>query len=135
MIRSYSELIKLGTFEERFEYLKLSGSVGVETFGHDRYLNQALYTSEKWKRVRREVIIRDNGCDLGIDGMEIRGCIYVHHMIPLTVRDIEENNSIIFMPEFLICASFRTHNAIHFGDADLLPKDPVIRKPGDTKLW
>lgn len=135
MIRSYSELIKLGTFEERFEYLKLSGSVGFETFGHDRYLNQALYCSEKWKRVRREVIIRDEGCDLGVDYMEIPGKIIIHHMNPITIRDIESGNSSIFDPEFLICTSFRTHNAIHYSDESLLPKDPVIREPGDTKLW
>lgn len=135
MIRSYSELVKLGTFEERFEYLKLSGSVGIATFGHDRYLNQALYCSEKWKKTRRYVIIRDEGCDLGIDSMEIQGKIIIHHMNPISIRDIESGDSSVFDPEFLICTSFRTHNAIHYSDESLLPKDPIIREPGDTKLW
>lgn len=135
MIRCYHDLRQLATFKERFEYLKLSGRVGADTFGFDRYLNQQLYMSDRWKGVRREIIIRDNGCDLGSEGYEIAGKIIVHHMNPITVNDIAELRDSIFDPEFLICVSHRTHEAIHYGDANLLPKMPVDRRPGDTKFW
>ena len=134
-IRTYSELKRIKTFKERYDYLKLRGEVGVETFGADRYLNQALYRSSRWKRTRDKIIIRDNGCDLGIEGYEVKDRIYIHHMNPITLEDILEENDEMFNPEFLICVSFNTHNAIHFSDDSLLPKLPVERKPGDTKLW
>lgn len=133
--RTYNELKKLKTFEDRFNYLKVSGNVGESTFGFDRYLNQALYTSEKWKKVRRDVIIRDNGCDLGIDGYEIIDKIIVHHMNPITEEDILNQNEEIFDPNYLICVSDRTHNAIHFGYEYIKGSAYIERKPGDTKLW
>lgn len=135
MIRTYSELCKLSTFEERFEYLKLSGVVGEETFGFDRYLNQMLYKSPKWKRVRDEVIIRDCGCDLGADGYELRGNILVHHMNPISVKDIVDDNDFLYNPEYLISTSLTTHNAIHYGDATLLPQAPIERTKNDTCPW
>lgn len=134
-LRTYSELMSIDSFEERYEYLRIGGVVGRSTFGFDRYLNQMLYTSDRWLAVRDEVIIRDNGCDLADEDHEISSAIYVHHMNPLTPEDIEEMNDDIFNPEFLICTSLNTHNAIHFGDESLLPKPPVQRRPGDTKLW
>lgn len=134
-IRSYSELKSLKTLKERFDYLKIGGEVGRDTFGFDRYLNQMLYTSLEWRRARREVIIRDDGCDLGIPGYEIQNRLIVHHMNPITVRAIEERDPDIFNPEFLICTAFMTHQAIHYGDESLLPRDPIERFPGDTKLW
>lgn len=133
--RCYSDLRRLKTFEERFEYLRLGGIVGESTFGFDRYLNQALYRSSKWREVRDKVIIRDNGCDLGINGYEIISGILIHHMIPITIEDIENRDPKIFNPEFLICTSRRTHNAIHFGDESLLPKDPIERYQYDTCPW
>lgn len=135
MIRCYSDLRQIDSFKERYLYLKLHGKVGEETFGYDRWVNQALYKSQKWKRTRRNVIIRDNGCDLGMDGYELNNYIMVHHMNPITLEDIEEERDIIFDPENLICCSSRTHQAIHYGDESLLPKEPIIRKPGDTCLW
>lgn len=139
-IRTYSELKKLRTFEERFEYLRLDGEVGIPTFGSDRYLNQELYRSKEWRRrggIRDQIIVRDNGCDLGVEGYEIFGRkgIYVHHMNPLTPDDILNKRDWVFDPEYLICCSYDTHNAIHYGDEDLLPKLPIERKPGDTILW
>lgn len=134
-IRTFSELKRLKTFKDRFYYLQLKGAVGQSTFGADRYLNQALYRSKEWKKVRDEVIIRDNGCDLGIEGYEIFDRIYIHHMNPITLEQIEDRDMSILDPEFLICVSFDTHNAIHFGDESLLPKLPIERKPGDTTLW
>lgn len=134
-IRTYSELKRLKTFKERYEYLRIRGEVGAATFGADRYLNQALYRSNRWKRVRDKIIIRDEGCDLGMDGYEIGDRIYIHHMNPVTVDALLEESEDLFNPEFLICTSFNTHNAIHFGDEDLLPKLPIERKPGDTLLW
>lgn len=135
-MRTYSELIKLSTFEERFNYLKLDGRVGEDTFGFDRYFNQMLYHSPEWKQVRREVIIRDEGCDLGIPGREIFGKILVHHMNPMRLEDIEEHNPDIFDPEFLITVQKQTHDAIHYGDEDLLiESSPVVRKPNDTSPW
>lgn len=123
------------TFRERYLYLRLQGGVGVQTFGADRYLNQALYQSSQWKKVRDKIILRDEGCDLGIPGYEIQDKIYVHHMNPITSEDILEERKEIMDPEFLICVSFNTHNAIHFSDESLLPSLPIERKPGDTKLW
>lgn len=135
-MRTYSELITLPTFEERFEYLKLSGSVGEETFGFDRYFNQKLYSSPEWKRVRREVIIRDNGCDLGIPDREIFGKILVHHMNPMCLEDIEEHNPDIFNPEYLISTTKETHDAIHYGDNSILLSNELVeRKPNDTCPW
>lgn len=132
---TYSELKRFQTFEERFEYVKLGGTVGESTFGFDRYLNQALYTSGEWRSLRNKVIIRDNGCDLGVDGHDIGKYIIVHHMNPITIEDLDERNEDIFNPEFLICVSRNTHNAIHFGDESLLPKGPVERRPYDTCPW
>ena len=134
-IKTYSELILLPTFEERFEYLKLRGSVGKDTFGHDRYLNQVFYSSYEWKRLRDKIIIRDDGCDLGIDGRTIYGKIYIHHMNPLRQDDIISRSEYLHNPDFLICTSFETHNAIHYGDINLLPRDPIDRKPNDTCPW
>lgn len=134
-IKTYSELILFPTFEERFEYLKLKGSVGKDTFGHDRYLNQVFYTSQEWRRLRDEIIIRDNGCDLGIEGREIGGKIYIHHLNPLGVNDVLTHSEYLVNPEYLICVSFETHNAIHYGDINLLPRDPIERKRNDTCPW
>lgn len=120
---------------ERYQYLRIHGKVGEETFGLDRYINQSLYKSQRWKNIRSQVIIRDNGCDLGVDGHEIDRYIVVHHMNPITLEDIEEERDIVFDPEYLICCTSRTHQAIHFGDEGLLPKDYVERKPNDTCLW
>lgn len=135
IIKCYSDLKQIDSFKERFLYLKLRGIVGEETFGYDRYVNQQLYKSQKWRNTRRDIIIRDNGCDLGIDGYELDDYIIVHHMNPITLEDIEEERDIIFNPENLICCSSRTHKAIHFGDENLLPKEFVSRRPGDTCLW
>lgn len=134
-IKTYSELVRLPTFEERFEYLKLKGSVGKDTFGHDRYLNQVFYTSQEWRRLRDEIIIRDNGCDLGIEGREIGGKIYIHHLNPLVANDILTHSEYLMNPEYLICTSFETHNAIHYGDINLLPRNPIERKRNDTCPW
>ena len=135
MIRCYTDLIQLKSFLDRYNYLKLKGQVGVDTFGLDRYLNQTLYRSSKWRRARDKVLIRDNGCDLGLDDYSIFDKVIVHHMNPLTLEDIEDDVDEIYDPEFLICCSFTTHNAIHYGDERLLPKLPVDRKPGDTCPW
>lgn len=134
-IKCYRELSRLETFKERYEYLKLVGEVGAETFGRDRFLNQALYHSSKWAKVRREVIIRDGGYDLGIEGFEITSKLLIHHMNPITIEDIEDENELIFDPEYLITVSMETHNAIHYGDERQLPRLSSIRFPGDTKLW
>lgn len=134
-LRTYSELIKLPTFQERFEYLVLNGSVGKETFGYDRYLNQRFYSSPEWKRIRDQIIVRDNGCDLGVDGRIIYGPIYIHHMKPISVIDIYTASELLTLPEFLICASFDTHNAIHYGDGSKLRSDPIERRPDDTCPW
>lgn len=133
--KTYEELIKIPTFEERFEYLKLSGFVGKETFGYDRYLNQVLYRSYGWKQLRNQIILRDKGCDLAIEGREIFDKILVHHINPITLEDINKRRPIIFDPNNLITVSFNTHQAIHYSSADILIKDPVERKPGDTNLW
>ena len=134
-IRTYSELIKLPTFEERFEYLNLSGAVGQETFGFDRYLNQNFYRSTEWKRIRDQVIVRDNGCDLGVEGYEIHGRILIHHMNPITINDIEQESEYLLDPEFLISTTHNTHNAIHYGNEDLLIKVPLERTKFDTCPW
>lgn len=133
--RCYRELSRIPTFNERFEYLKLSGVVGEDTFGFDRYMNQILYTSSKWKRLRNQIIVRDNGCDLGLEGYDIPDKIIVHHMNPVSVQDLEEFSEDVFNPEYLICVSAITHNAIHYGDKSLLPQMPVERRPGDTCPW
>lgn len=134
-IRTYTELSKITTFEDRFEYLRLDGSVGEETFGFDRYLNQVFYRSQKWKQVRDFVIIRDNGCDLGVDGFEIHGRILIHHMNPITIDDIQKESAFLLDPEYLICTVHNTHNAIHYGDASLLPQAPIERTINDTCPW
>lgn len=134
-IRTYSELMRLPTFEERFRYLKLDGLVGKDTFGFDRYLNQEFYRSKEWKEVRDFVIVRDNGCDLGMDGYEIVGRIYIHHMNPITVNDIVHSSDFLLNPDYLICVSHNTHNAVHYGDEDLLVTAPVERRKNDTCPW
>lgn len=133
--RSYSEVILLPTFIERFRYLKLGGKVGEETFGFDRYLNQTLYRSVEWKRFRRDIIIRDRGLDLACDDHEIVEKILVHHINPITLKDIERRDSKIFDPDNVICVSLNTHNAIHYGDESLLMLDPIERTPFDTCPW
>lgn len=135
MERTYSELITIPTFKERYEYLRLNGVVGEDTFGWDRYLNQNFYRSDEWKSLRDRIIIRDNGCDLGVEGYEINSRIYIHHMNPISIRDITDATEYLMNPEFLICTSFNTHQAIHYGDETLLVTEPIIRKPNDTTLW
>ena len=135
-IRTYSELSKLKTFRERYEYLKLDGAVGEETFGFDRYINQMFYKSEEWKRIRNYVITRDNGCDLGIQDRKIvDSVILVHHMNPITKEDIINKNEILLDPEYLITTIKPTHDAIHYGDESLLAEDLVIRSKNDTCPW
>lgn len=136
-IRTFTELSKMKTFEERFEYLKLSNGVGIETFGFDRYLNQSFYSSPEWRRLRNDIIIRDNGCDLGVDGYEISRYqrLIIHHMNPITIEDIIDRKPDVMDPEYLICASFRTHNAIHYSDESILLTKTIERKPGDTCPW
>lgn len=133
--KSYSELCLFESFEERFEYLKLLGIVGEETFGFDRYLNQGLYRSSEWRHIRRQVILRDNGCDLGIFDREIHGSLVVHHINPINADDIKYRIDDIFDMENLITASLMTHNAIHYGDVSLLPTGPIERTKNDTLLW
>ncbi len=135
IIKTYSELITLNTFEERFEYLRLDGSVGIQTFGFDRYLNQLLYNSPEWKRCRRDIILRDNGCDLALEGYEIYGRILIHHINPIAIDDITNRSPIIFDPENLISTTHNTHNAIHYGDEELIIKDPINRTRNDTCPW
>jgi len=134
-IKTYEELSKLGTFEERYEYLRIGGGIGIETFGFDRYLNQVLYQSSPWKNARQRVIIRDNGCDLGIYPRQIPGRIIIHHLNPITEDDIVKRNPIIFDLNNLICCSITTHNAIHYGDESLLMHDPIERRKNDTCPW
>ena len=134
-IRTYSELIAIPTFEERFKYLQLNGNVGAETFGYDRVFNQRFYSSLEWKRLRDEIIFRDNGCDLGILDRRIMGKILIHHMNPIILEDIRESSEFLLNPEYLICMSFETHNAIHYGDENLLFKAPIERKQYDTCPW
>ena len=134
-IRTYSELIQLPTFEERFDYLRLDGVVGKDTFGFDRYLNQQFYRSSEWKRIRNQVIVRDNGCDLGIDEYEIHGRILIHHMNPISIEDLQYMSDLLMNPEYLICVSHRTHNAIHYGDESLIVTAPIERSQNDTCPW
>ena len=134
-IRTYSELITFQTFEERFKYLQLNGQVGESTFGFDRYMNQVFYRSQKWKSIRDFVIIRDCGCDLGVEGYDIHGKIIIHHMNPLSMRDIETESDFLLNPDFLICTTHNTHNAIHYGDENLLVTAPVERTKNDTCPW
>ncbi len=134
-IRTYSELITLPTFEERFKYLQLNGQVGESTFGFDRYMNQVFYRSQKWKSIRDFVIIRDCGCDLGVEGYDIHGKIIIHHMNPLSMRDIETESDFLLNPDFLICTTHNTHNAIHYGDENLLVTAPIERTKNDTCPW
>ncbi len=135
MTKSYSELSKFNTFEERFEYLKLDGVVGHSTFGFDRHINQKFYTSYEWKEARRAVIIRDDACDLGIPGHGIHHAMLIHHMNPMNVEDIVHGESWILDPEYLIVTSRQTHDAIHFGIESIFPKTVVSRERDDTKLW
>ncbi len=134
-LKTYSELAQLSTFRERFEYLKLDGTIGEDVFGFDRYLNQIFYKSKEWAAVRREVIIRDNGCDLGLDGYEIRGKILIHHMNPIRQQDILRRSDLLLNPEYLITTVLSTHNAIHYGDEKLLPIVPLERSRNDTCPW
>ena len=134
-IRTYSELITIPTFEERFEYLQLKGSVGKDTFGYDRYLNQVLYRSPEWKRLRNQIIIRDGGCDLACDGYDIYDKVLIHHLNPITVEDVLTCSRKVFDPDNLVCVSHNTHNAIHYGDMDLLVTGPIIRTKNDTCPW
>lgn len=126
---------QLTTFKERFRYLSLRGQVGRETFGFDRYINQRFYKSAEWRRVRNEVIVRDNGCDLGVDGYEIHGRMLIHHINPIAIEHIQHSDSMLLDPDNLITVTHNTHNAIHYGDESLLPKPIVERRPGDTTLW
>ena len=135
-MRTYSELIQIPTYIERYRYLKLGGKAGEITFGNERYLNQILYKSPEWKSLRRTILIRDGGCDLGMDGYSIVGVPLIHHMNPITVEDIYDRNPCVFDPENLICVSRRTHNAIHYGDEELLTIDDIVeRRPNDTIPW
>lgn len=134
-IRTYSELITIPTFEERFEYLQLKGSVGKDTFGYDRYLNQVLYRSPEWKRLRNQIIIRDDGCDLACDGYDVYGKVLIHHLNPITIEDVLARSRKVFDPDNLVCVSHNTHNAIHYGDVDLLVTGPIIRTKNDTCPW
>ena len=134
-IRTYSEFRSLESFEERWRYLSLHGSVGDATFGFDRYLNQMFYTSREWRQIRHAIIVRDEGCDLGIPGYEIHRNLVIHHLNPMTVADIRDANPANLDPEYLITTTHMTHNAIHYGDERLLPQPFVERRRGDTKLW
>ena len=134
-IRTYSELILLPTFEERFKYLQLNGRVGDDTFGFDRYINQKFYRSAEWKRIRDYIIIRDNGCDLAVDGYEIHGRILIHHMNPITISDIKFSTEYLMNPDYLICVTHNTHNAIHYGDEKQIITGPIARTKNDTCPW
>lgn len=135
MIRRYSRLQQLNTFEERYKYLRLQGSVGRESFGFDRHINQYFYKSREWRDARNYVIARDYGCDLGIDGYEIHSKLLVHHMNPLTMEALVQGDPRIIDPEYLITTTHTTHNAIHYGDINQMPRKLIERKPGDTLLW
>lgn len=136
MIRTYTELISLPTFAERFRYLKLFNNVGEDTFGYDRYLNQQFYKSPIWRNIRSQIIVRDMGCDLAHPDFEIAGSIIIHHMNPITKEDVLEHSDSLLNPEFLVCVSDETHRAIHYGDESILQDlELVIRRPGDTVLW
>lgn len=134
-VRTYSELRRLSTFEDRFNYLSLLGEVGAATFGFDRWINQHFYRSREWKHVRDLVVVRDDGCDLGVPGYEVHNRPLVHHMNPITPEDLERGEEWVLDPKYLITTTHRTHNAIHYGDQSLLRRPPAERRPGDTKLW
>lgn len=134
-IKTFSELIEIPTFEERFEYLKLGGFVGEETFGFDRYLNQNFYRSYEWRQLRNQIIIRDNGCDLACDDRDIFGRVIIHHMNPITTDDLIHNSDFLMNPEYLICTTKQTHDAIHYGDLNSLMSIPKERHPNDTTPW
>ena len=134
-IKTYSELITLPTFEERFAYLQLNGVVGQDTFGFDRHINQIFYQSDKWRSIRDQIIIRDNGCDLGVEGYDIYGTILIHHINPITLEDIKRESEFLLDPEYLITTTHNTHNAIHYGDVSLLPETPIKRSRNDTCPW
>lgn len=133
--RSYTEMSRYSTFEERFEFLSLKARIGQETFGFERWMNQTFYRSLEWRELRHEIIARDNGCDLGMPGFEIHERIIIHHIVPMTVDDLESGNDLCVDPENLITTTHNTHNAIHWGDRSLLRVAPPERKPGDTQLW
>ena len=133
--RSYRELSQLPTFEDRFEYLNLVGRVGLETFGYDRIFNQRFYHSSEWRRTRNGIILRDNACDLGISGREIHSRVYIHHINPITIEDIENGSDLLLDPDNLICVTKQTHDAIHYGTSESLLKLPIERVPGDTCPW
>lgn len=135
MLRTFSELSRLSTFEDRYRYLALRGTVGESTFGSDRWVNQRFYRSREWKHIRNHVIARDNGCDLGVEGYDIHDKIIIHHMNPMSLVEIVEGASVIIDPEFLISVTHNTHNAIHYGDERLLPRPLAVRAAGDTRLW
>lgn len=134
-MKTYSELITFPTFKERYNYLRLGGAVGQDTFGFDRYLNQKFYHSKEWAQIRRDVIIRDEGRDLAMEGYEIQNGLYIHHMNPIRKEDIVRATELLLNPEYLVCVSFNTHQAIHYGDEKLLPQLPVERRPNDTCPW
>lgn len=134
-IRTYAELSTLLTFEERYQYLRLNGSVGETTFGFDRYINQKFYRSSEWKQIRNHVILRDNGCDLGVEGYEIHEKILIHHMNPIALSDIQNASDYLLNPDYLISVTLATHNAIHYGDETLLIRAPTVRRPNDTCPW
>lgn len=135
MTKKYSELIRLATFMDRYQYLRLDGRVGIETFGYDRYLNQILYHTPEWRRFRRDIIIRDKACDLGCDGYELYDKILIHHINPITVDDVLNRDPKIFDPNNVISTSLNTHNAIHYGDERLLVSEPIVRTKNDTCPW
>lgn len=135
VIRTYNELIELETFEERFNYLKLNGTIGEDTFGFERFLNQAFYKSNEWRHIRNHVIVRDQGCDLGIHGRDIHGRIYIHHINPIRIEDFDNRYDLLLDPRYLITTTHTTHNAIHYGDKSLLVADPIVRTKNDTIPW
>lgn len=135
VIRTYNELIELETFEERFNYLKLNGTIGEDTFGFERFLNQAFYKSNEWRHIRNHVIVRDQGCDLGIYGRDIHGRIYIHHINPIRIEDFDNRYDLLLDPRYLITTTHTTHNAIHYGDKSLLVADPIVRTKNDTIPW
>lgn len=134
-MRTYSELVSIPSYLGRFRYLKLDGLVGQETFGFERYLNQSFYRSKEWRQIRNQIILRDNGCDLAWDGYEIHDRIYIHHLNPIRTNDIIKVTDLLLDPEYLVCVSFSTHNAIHYGDEQLLISEPIVRTQGDTCPW
>lgn len=135
MIRTFTQMSQFDTLEDRFDYLQLRSSVGLATFGFDRWLNQDFYSSRVWRQVRQKVIVRDGGCDLGVPGYDIHGRVIIHHMNPIDASQLVEGDESVLDPEFLVCTTHRTHNAIHYGDKSLLPKEFIPRRAGDTKLW